>query len=227
MTKPSSKAAAFKIVTLDGPAGSGKSTVARILATRLEFLYLDTGAMYRAVTLKAMQLKLDLSDSDGLVKMAKNTEVDLINIDDQLKVVLDGKDVSSEIRTLEVTENTHWIAKDSRIREVMVQWQRTFAKKGDVVAEGRDVGTVVFPNADFKFYLDADLKERAQRRKKELVSNGTEVQEEIIQEQIRIRDESDMTREISPLRKADDAKLIDTSGLNIQQVVEKILETIV
>ncbi len=215
------------VVTIDGPAGAGKSTVAKALAQRLNFSYLDTGAMYRALTLKALSEKVNLEDEEALVHLARRTQLDLSgNASTGLKVLLDGKDVSEAIRTVEVTNNTFYIARAPRVREIMVEWQRRIGAKSSLVVEGRDVGTVVFPKARFKFYLDADFAERAKRRITELREKGKAVEEEQMKSDLQDRDQKDFTRKVGPLKKADDAVVIDSTFLSIEQVVEKILNVV-
>lgn len=212
------------IIAIDGPAGSGKSTVSKMVAERLGILYVDTGAMYRALTLKAVKERLDLQDRDVLIDMAKKTEIRLAYDDNRLTVFLDGRDVSKSIRTPELTKNIKFIAGIPGVRAEMVKMQRRIAQSGKgAVLEGRDIGTVVFPDADKKFYLDADFKERARRRHKELAEAGTAVEIEEIEEDVKIRDKGDMEREAGPLRKAHDAIMIDTTKLTINETVDKIL----
>jgi cytidylate kinase len=214
------------VIAIDGPAGSGKSTVSKILAERLGLLYIDTGAMYRALTLKAMRLKLNLEDEASLIKMACSTGIDLRDEGGALKVFLDGEDVSLVIRTPELTANVKYIARVAGVRREMVRLQRSIGKGQGAVLEGRDIGTVVFPKADFKFYLDADPAERARRRHKELVAAGQRVTLEEITKDVTLRDESDMKRKAGALKKAKDAVVVDTTKLGIDQVVEKLLEYI-
>ena len=207
------------IIAIDGPAGSGKSTIAKLVSKRLGFLYIDTGAMYRSLTLKAMQKKLDLNDEATLITMAKNTKIELNPIS------LDGKDVSDKIRTLEVTNNISYIANIPGVRAEMVKLQRAVGRgsqKGAVL-EGRDIGTVVFPDAEKKFYLDASVEERARRRFKELSQDGIKVDLARLQRDIEIRDAKDKARPVGALKKAKDAVVVDTTNLTIEQVVEKVL----
>ena len=203
------------IVAIDGPAGSGKSTIAKFIARKLGLLYIDTGAMYRSLTLKAMQKKLDLTDEQALIDLAGNTKIKL-------------NPTGARIRTPEVTNNISYIANVPGVRLEMVKWQRAFgygSKKGAVL-EGRDIGTVVFPDADRKFYLTASVKERAQRRFKELKEKGMKINLKQIEKDIIIRDKKDRARPVGALKKAEDAVLVDTTNLTIPQVVEKVLSYI-
>ena len=214
------------IIAIDGPAGSGKSTVSKIVAKRLALLYIDTGAMYRALTLKAMRQGLNLEDEDALVSLARNTKISLEE-KNKLHVFLDGEDVSLAVRTPGVTANVKYIARVPGVRHEMVAFQRAIANKhGGAILEGRDIGTVVFPNADYKFYLDASPEERAKRRCKELIESGQAASEISVREDILTRDDSDMKRSVGALKKCDDAIFIDTTGLSIDGVSEKILSYI-
>jgi len=213
------------IIAIDGPAGSGKSTISKIMADRLGIRYIDTGAMYRAITLKAMRSKIDLSNETELVTLARSTIVEL-GSGTKPSVFLDGEDVTNLIRTPELTNNIKFVAKVPGVRDEMVKLQRSVGKSGSSVLEGRDIGTVVFPDAKYKFYLDAAVKERALRRYKELVAKGGTVKLDDIEKDVTARDESDFKREVGPLRKADDAVVLDTTGLTIEEVVEKILSFI-
>ena len=211
------------VIAIDGPAVSGKSTVSKLVAKSLGVTYIDTGAMYRALTLKAMRLGINLKDETALKGLAKNTNIDLKEASGVLRVYLDGEDVASLIRTPELTNNVKYIARVPGVRGEMVRLQRTIGERRGAALEGRDIGTVVFPDADYKFYLDADPDERAGRRYKELTESGQAVDFEDIKKDVIARDESDMKRPVGALKKASDAILIDTTKLSINEVVEKIL----
>jgi len=213
------------IVAIDGPAGAGKSTVAKILAKRLGFLYIDTGAMYRALTLKALENNIDISDEQRINQLALNTSIDLLNNPNgPLKVILDGRDVSLDIRKPQITQVVSDVSKIKEVRQVLVKLQRELGQRGDCVLEGRDIGTVVFPDAQKKFFIDASAQVRVNRRFKELKGLNQDVAENDVAKDLSNRDKIDSTREISPLRKADDAIYIDTTNLSIEEVVEKMLE---
>ena len=214
------------VIAIDGPAGSGKSTVAKLVAQRLGFLYIDTGAMYRALTLKALRIKADLSDEAKLGLLAASTDIKLKQGSGSLKIYLDGDDVTAEIRSPEVTNNVKYIARTKAVRECMVARQRKLGEEGGTVMEGRDIGTVVLPDADKKFYIDASFEVRVGRRYEELKDAGAAVTEEVIKKDLKVRDESDFNRAIGPLKKADDAILIDTTELTIEGVVDKVLSFI-
>ncbi|CUS87932.1 cytidylate kinase [Candidatus Kryptonium thompsonii] len=212
------------IIAIDGPAGSGKSTTARLVAQKLGYTYIDTGAMYRALTLKVIESNVDPNDEDSIVKLAENTRIDLIYENGNLKVILDNRDVRDKIRTPEVTSLVSVVSAHPKVRDIMVKKQRELGKDGGVVIDGRDIGTVVFPNADLKIFMTADVKERAKRRQKELKAQGFEIEIEKLIKEIEERDEFDSNREISPLKKADDAIEIDTTNLTIEEQVELVLK---
>jgi len=220
-----SKKKAF-VIAIDGPAGSGKSTISKLIAKKLGLLYIDTGAMYRALTLKAMRSGLDLNNESSLMRLAGSTNIDLKEAEGSLNVFLDGEDVSVPIRTPELTNNVKYIARVPGVRKAMVGLQRAIGERNGAVLEGRDIGTVVFPDADYKFYLDASIVERARRRHKELVQSGQKVELESIKRDVAARDESDMKRPVGALKAADDAIVIDTTDLSIDEVVDKILSYI-
>jgi len=214
------------IIAIDGPAGAGKSTVAKLLARRLGFLYIDTGAMYRALTLKALENNIDISDEQKINALALKTSIDLRNNPDgSLNVFLDGRDVSLDIRKLRITQFVSDVSKIKGVRLVLVKLQRELGQRGDCVLEGRDIGTVVFPDAEKKFFIDASVGVRANRRFKELKGLNQNVAEADVAKDLSNRDKIDSTREVSPLCKAEDAIYIDTTELSIQQVVEKMLES--
>jgi len=215
------------IIAIDGPAGAGKSTVARIIAQKLGFLYIDTGAMYRALTLKALERKIDVNDTAALIEMARSTNIDLINNpDSSLKILLDARDVTSSIRQPSITRLVSDIAKIKGIREVMLGLQRRLGRLRDSVLDGRDIGTVVFPDADKKFYIDAEFEERVKRRYKELKELGQNITPEDIENDLKNRDNIDSTREFAPLKRAEDAVYIDTTNMSIEEVVETVLKHI-
>lgn len=214
------------IIAIDGPAGAGKSTVAKRLAAILKCSYLDTGAMYRALTLKALRKKIDLESEAALVKLANDTKIDLENRGDILRVLMDGEDVSEEIRAANVTNNTFYIARTPGVREKMVSWQRDIGRRKSCIVEGRDVTTVVFPDASYKFYLDANLDERSQRRLKELEEKGNPVDAGKLKTDIINRDNSDINRKVGALKKSADAVYIDSTNLSLDEVTEKILQHI-
>ena len=209
------------IIAIDGPAGSGKSTIAKLIAEDLGLVYLDTGAMYRLVTLKALNDGI-LGNLDKIIKMLDNLNIDI----KENGFYLDNVDVSDEIRKPIVSENVSDIAAIREVRKKMVDLQRKFSESKNVILDGRDIGTVVFPNADVKIFLVADAKERANRRYKELVAKGENVRIEEIYENILKRDEIDSTRKESPLKKADNAIEVDTTSKNIEEVKNEILNII-
>ncbi len=215
----------YFVVAIDGPAGSGKSTVSKMIAKRLHLLYIDTGAMYRAVAYKAMRLGLDLHNADELTRLAHAVKIELKE-SDRLHVYIDGEDVTDAIRTVEVTNNTKFIAKVPGVRAEMVRLQQEIGRTANSVLEGRDIGTVVFPDAKYKFYLDANVEERSKRRHKELVAAGKHIELETIIKDVIERDASDFNRTVGPLKKADDAVVVDTTSLTIEQVVEKMVSYI-
>lgn len=212
------------IIAIDGPAGAGKSTVARLIAQKLGFLYIDTGAMYRALTLKVLEQNINLADTSRIIESAKASRIDLRNNPDgSLKVFLDDKDVTVQIRQPFITKSVSLIAKIRGVREVMAELQRKLGKQASAVLDGRDIGTVVFPDADKKFYIDANFKERVNRRLKELKGLGQDVTFADIEADLSNRDTIDSKREFAPLKKADDAVYIDTTDMSIEEVVEKVL----
>jgi cytidylate kinase len=212
------------IIAIDGPAGAGKSTVARLVAKQLGYLYLNTGAMYRAITLKALQDSIDLDDESGLAKLAEKCDITFEKGGE--RIFLNGTDVSQEIRTPEIDRNISAVVKHPRLREIMVLQQQHIGSKNNIVTEGRDVTTVVFPEAKIKIYLDASIEERAKRRQTELKQKGYNLDINQVQTDTTKRDESDKTREHGPLKLATDAILLDTTNMTLEQVVESILEIV-
>lgn len=211
------------IITIDGPAGSGKSTAARKLAQRLGFAHLDTGAMYRAVTLRALRSGIDLSDPAALERCAREADIRMTHEPSGQRVLLDGQDVTREIRDPQVTENAHYVANAGNVRGVLVELQRAVAAQlGDVVTEGRDQGSVAFPDAEAKFFLVARAEERARRRLEELRSAGVEADYQEILAAIVQRDRRDQGRRVGPLVRPPGAIEIDTTDLNIEQTVHAL-----
>jgi cytidylate kinase len=211
------------VITIDGPAASGKSTAARLLARKLGASFLDTGAMYRAVTLAAMRAGVDLNDEQKLLDITQTCEFQFSVKAGEMTVRIDNADVTGHIRSPEVTANARYIAAAPRVREKLVQMQRQFAAdRNKIVTEGRDQGTVAFDDADIKFYLTADSAERARRRLAEQQDKGGAGSLQEIQKAIEQRDKSDESRAVGPLKPAEDAIIVDTTNLNIEQVVEKL-----
>jgi cytidylate kinase len=213
------------IVTIDGPAASGKSTAARLLAQRLKGVFLDTGAMYRAVTWAALQAGKDLKDESQLLEVLDGSRFEFSIQAGKMTARVNGVDVTGQIRRSDVTANARYIASASKVRERLVKMQRDFsASEEKIVTEGRDQGTVAFPEADVKFYLVAETSERARRRFAELRAQGeVNVHPEEIRKAIEERDRSDTSRGVGPLRPAEDAIMVDTTHLTIEEVVEKLL----
>ena len=210
------------VVAIDGPAGAGKSTVAKLVAQELHLVYIDTGAMYRAVAWKVLYQKKGVTTA-AIEEVAKDIDVRLYYEGGRTRVFVDGKEVTDEIRTPEVSHIVSKVASLALVREKMVELQRKMAESGSVLMDGRDIGTNVLPNASVKIYLTASIEERAKRRAKELLEKGHAVSEADVEKEIAARDKADMEREISPLRQADDAVLLDTTGLSIKEVVSRIL----
>ncbi|MBU1121323.1 MAG: (d)CMP kinase [Candidatus Omnitrophica bacterium] len=210
------------IIAIDGPAGSGKTTVAKLLSKRLKISYLDTGATYRALTLKALEDNLNLGDESVLVDLAKKIKLKI----ESEKVYLDGVDVSSKIRVPRIDKNISVVVSHPAVRQQMVNLQRQMAKEGDFVVEGRDITTVVFPGAQKKFYLDAQFSLRVRRRFEELIEKEIVVDFDELKEDLKRRDHADKNREVGPLRISDDAILVDTTGLTLDEVIDVLMEQI-
>lgn len=213
-------------VAIDGPAAAGKSTVAKKIAEKLNFIYVDTGAMYRALTLKALQQGIDVNNEEALLKLIKQTEIELSQSTKDQRVFLDGHDVSHDIRTKEVSNHVAHVAKHPSVRNEMLKRQQELAKKSSVVMDGRDIGTHVLPSAEVKIFLIASVDKRAKRRHEENIKKGFPSNLAELKKEIEQRDEEDMKRKTAPLVKAKDAKEIDTTELTIDEVVNKILAEI-
>ncbi|GAA0100884.1 (d)CMP kinase [Paraclostridium bifermentans] len=210
------------VIAVDGPAGAGKSTIAKIVADKMNINYIDTGAMYRAITYKVLQSGIDINNENEVIEIAKKSDIDFKDNN----IYLDGKILKEEIRTPEVSHNVSNVAQIKDVRHLMVDVQRDIGNKSSVILDGRDIGSYVFPNADYKFFLVASSKERGERRYKELIKKGYNTTlEEVINDVIR-RDEIDSNREFAPLVKANDAIEIDTTGKSIDKVVESVIEKI-
>lgn len=214
------------IVTIDGPAGSGKSTTARLVAQRLGWLYLDTGAMYRALALKVLQKGIPFDDTERIAQLASETKIELVSSQHGVKVFLDGEEVTEEIRTPEVDRAVSPVCEIKAVRDVLVKLQRKFGENGNLITDGRDQGTVVFPDADVKFYLTASLEERAKRRKKDQEQKGIFLSMAEVIRGIQERDKRDSAREYAPLRPAEDAIVVDTSHMTLEEQVEYVLNVI-
>lgn len=214
------------VVTIDGPAAAGKSTTARAVAERLGFSFLDTGAFYRAIALKALESGVALDDGEAVATLLSSSAVEASGTPSHPTVLLDGRDVTREIRTPQVSEAASRVAALPGVRTVLVRWQRAMRERGPLVGEGRDLGTVVFPDAEVKIYLDADLVTRAERRSRELGLRGLAARLEDVRADLERRDARDQQRADSPLRQADDALHIDTSGLSLDEQVERVLATV-
>ena len=214
------------IIAVDGPSGAGKSTIARLLSKRLGYLYLDTGAMYRAVALAVKRAGVSPDDDGELTAVCREAEISFVRTDDHCHVFLGGEDVSAAIRTPEISLLTSKISMKKVVRDILARRQRELGKDGGVVLEGRDIGTVVFPDADLKFFLSATAEERGKRRYLELKAKGEDVQLERTIAEVAQRDQQDAQREHAPLRRADDAIDIDSTGLSIEEVVAMMEEKI-
>lgn len=213
-------------IAIDGPAGAGKSTVAKLVSDELEYVYIDTGAMYRALTWKVLEEKVDLHSDSDVTKLLQSLDIQLSPSKNGQRVFVNQVDVTSEIRERRVTNQVSLIASHSQVRGVMLHLQRQLATERGVVMDGRDIGTHVLPEAEIKLFLSASIDERARRRYIELKQNGNKQPLDEIKEEIRLRDERDSTREVAPLQKAEDAIQMDTSGLTIEEVVTSIIRIV-
>lgn len=213
-------------IAIDGPAGAGKSSVAKVLSKRLGCIYLDTGAMYRAVTWAAMQQQIDFDDIAAMQKLLSTLQLEFQEVDGIQRLYCNGVDVTTAIRTPEISAHVSAVSMIPVVRESMTEQQRRIAQGNDVLMDGRDIGTTVLPNAQYKFFLTASLEERARRRGLELEAKGQRVDYKQLEQDIALRDQKDSEREISPLQQAPDAELIDTSSLSFDEVVELLFHKI-
>ena len=212
------------IITIDGPTGVGKSTVAKTVAVHLGLMYLDTGAMYRTVALQVMRNSLDLGNASELQSLLDNTHIEFVkDSSNALKIRLNGEDITNQIRSPQISKISSDVATKSEVRKKLVDIQRSVGKTGNIVVEGRDMGTYVFPEANFKFYLDASLNERANRRRNQLMENGIEIGMDKLLKDIELRDKQDTERMDSPLHPATNAVIIDTTNLDTDEVVKRII----
>jgi cytidylate kinase len=214
------------IIAIDGPSGAGKSTLAKRLAKTLGYFYLDTGALYRALALKALRQGVDLTDDASMEKLARSTEIDLREIDGKLAVMLDGHDVAAEIRTPAVSQMASKASALKSVRSRLLELQRAIGRRGSLVAEGRDIGTVIFPQAEVKVFLDASTRERARRRFEELSAAGQSVDFDETLRELEERDNRDRERDLAPLCRAEDAVLIDSSSFDAEQVATMVLDLV-
>jgi len=211
-------------IAVDGPVGAGKSTLARLVAKKLNIVYVDTGAMYRAVGLHMLRNGVDLADRTGVVALLPEVELDVKIVDGVQQIFLNGEDVSGLIRTPEISMAASNVSKIAEVREKLVDLQRKLAERVSVIMDGRDIGTVVLPNASTKIYLTASIAVRATRRYKELIAKGQDVSYEDVKADIIKRDDNDMNRDVSPLRPADDSVTLDTSDMTLDEAVDAIIE---
>ncbi len=211
-------------IAIDGPAASGKSTTAREVARRLGYIYIDTGAMYRAITRAALDAGVDMNDADALERVARSSKITLEIKEGQQHTFLNGRDVSGEIRTPEIDRNITPVATHPGVRRIMVEQQRQLAQNGGVVMDGRDIGTVVLPEAELKIFMEASIEARARRRLKEQANGDPSITLENIKADLARRDHADSTRADGPLKKAPDAVVIDTSNMSIEEQVETIVQ---
>ncbi|MFA9556125.1 (d)CMP kinase [Evansella sp. AB-rgal1] len=210
-------------IAIDGPAGAGKSTVAKMVAEKLSYVYIDTGAMYRALTYEALNKKVNINDGEKLFDVLSNITFYLENKNSGQSIYINGQDVSEQIRSSFVTNQVSYVAKHSKVRTEMVKRQQLLAENGGTVMDGRDIGTAVLPEAEVKIFLTASVEERARRRHEELLTKGQPSKLEKLKEEISLRDKLDSEREIAPLKKAEDAREINSTSMTIPEVVNAIL----
>nr|WP_297395697.1 (d)CMP kinase [uncultured Peptostreptococcus sp.] len=210
------------VIAIDGPAGAGKSTISKLIAKNLGINYIDTGAMYRAITYKCLEAGIDIADIQSVIDICQSTDVDFVDN----CIYLDGTCLNDEIRSLEVSSNVSNVAKIPQVREFLLQKQREIGKRSDVILDGRDVGTHIFPDTKYKFFLNASAEERGRRRYQELIDKGQDLVLADIVEDIKKRDYIDSTREVAPLVKADDAIEVDSTSMSIQEVVKYITDMV-
>ena len=211
-------------IAIDGPAGAGKSTIARSAARNLGFLYVDTGAMFRAIALYLMRNEVNIQDTDCLIKALEEINIRIVYFDGEQQIILNNENVTSYLRDEKVGNMASLSSAHPKVREKLLQLQRNLASENDVIMDGRDIGTVVLPNADVKIYLTASVEERANRRYLELIEKGEKADLEKIKDDIRTRDYQDMNRSTAPLRQAEDAVVIDSSSMTINEVMDKIID---
>ena len=211
-------------IAIDGPAGAGKSTIARSAARNLGFLYVDTGAMFRAIALYLLRNEVDIQNTESLLKALDEISIRIVYSDGEQQIILNDENVTAYLRDEKVGNMASLSSAHPKVREKLLQLQRNLAKENDVIMDGRDIGTVVLPNADVKIYLTASVEERAKRRYLELINKGQDADLEKIKEDIRTRDYQDMNRTTAPLRQADDAVVIDSSSMTITEVMDKIID---
>jgi len=213
-------------IAIDGPSGAGKSTVASSLGRRLGYLYIDTGAMYRSVALRVKKKGIIPEDELTVGQLASSVHITFAMGGEQTRIFCNGEDITEDIRTPEISRLASFISRQKRVREALVRMQREMGREGGVILEGRDIGTVVFPDADVKFYLDAESDERVRRRYDEMVEKGIKVDFKEMQEELLQRDHNDMHRSHSPLKKADDALFVDTTHRSVEEIVEEMARTV-
>jgi cytidylate kinase len=211
------------IIAIDGPSGAGKSTISKILAERLNYTYIDTGAMYRAVAYSALRRNIDIEDEDALFRMCADVDISFYKKNGSIRVMLDSNDITQGIRSPGLSLLASDVSAKKVVRDALLQIQRKMGESGGVVMEGRDIGTVVFPDADIKIYLDAIVEERGRRRYEELIAKGEDVNLKDITKEIIFRDRNDSSRELAPLKPARGAYHIDSTNITIEEVIKKIL----